>query len=831
MDQATAGQIQNQNQRQPQSNRQAVPATGNSQPDELKGLGMMMQQLLQGMQIQGKALNQVSTDINTRMDNMFTELNTKCMTSRHTRRNARGELVTLTNQDLTRLERTNPTDATVAVDHSSAGTSCSTAAGTAGTDSTGNSQPDELKGLGMMMQQLLQATGNSQPDELKGLGMMMQQLLQGMQIQGKALNQVSTDINTRMDNMFTELNTKYDAVSNHIKRIDVQLAQTAESVKRQQCTLPGKSVMNPRVEHCNAAELRCEKAEGKEPEQLSAKTAPGAEERTGQHASSEVTASDEPIEIPPVRLYVSKVLYPIPPKHLMDPISAEQLAGFKKMGEIKALFTEALTPSLKVLPKVVDPGKFIFPCSLAGVEFKEALCDSRSSVNLVSKAIVDELSIVDVEPSLVTLDFVNSSMTVPYSTIRNLPVQVGNCILHTEFQVVEMSKDHEMALIFGRSFMDTVGVVVDMPNKRVSFSNINKKVFYKGFPTRSQICYASCISVVSGEQLEIVPKKELGKKGEMQEVLDGDPHTDTKKLSGNARVKEKVQKKRVKGDPMITLIPRLCDEKSIEYEVKCKDTSKPFSKARGKALNQVSTDINTRMDNMFTELNTKYDAVSNHIKRIDVHLAQTAESVKRQQCTLPGKSVMNPRVEHCNAAELICEKAGGKEPEQLSAKTAPGAEERTEQHASSEVTASDEPIEIPPVRVYVSKVLYPIQPKHLMDPISAEQLAGFKKMELGKKGEIQEVLDGDPHTDTKKLSGNARVKEKVQKKRVKGDPMITLIPRLCDEKSIEYEVKCKDTSKPFSKARVILTHELKEKGEADVKGLLSRVAATEQLAL
>ncbi|KAF3560598.1 hypothetical protein DY000_02019324 [Brassica cretica] len=57
MEQATAGQIQNQNQRQPQSNRQDIPAAGNSQPDELKDLGMMMQQLLQGMQIQGKALN------------------------------------------------------------------------------------------------------------------------------------------------------------------------------------------------------------------------------------------------------------------------------------------------------------------------------------------------------------------------------------------------------------------------------------------------------------------------------------------------------------------------------------------------------------------------------------------------------------------------------------------------------------------------------------------------------------------------------------------------------------------------------------------------------
>ena len=74
--------------------------------------------------------------------------------------------------------------------------------------------------------------------------------------------------------------------------------------------------------------------------------------------------------------------------------------------------------------------------------------------------------------------------------------------------------------------------------------------------------------MVSGEQQEIVPKKELGKKGEIKEVLDGDSHTDTKKLSGNAKVNEKVQKKRVKGDSMMTLIPHMCDENSIEYEVK-----------------------------------------------------------------------------------------------------------------------------------------------------------------------------------------------------------------------------------------------------------------------
>jgi len=84
--------------------------------------------------------------------------------------------------------------------------------------------------------------------------MMMQQLLQGQQVQAKALNQVTTKIDTRMDNMFTEMNAKYDAVVSHIRKIDVQLAQTDESVKRQQGMLPGKSAINPRTEHYNAIE-------------------------------------------------------------------------------------------------------------------------------------------------------------------------------------------------------------------------------------------------------------------------------------------------------------------------------------------------------------------------------------------------------------------------------------------------------------------------------------------------------------------------------------------------------------------------------------------------
>ncbi|KAF3525440.1 hypothetical protein F2Q69_00046807 [Brassica cretica] len=135
--------------------------------------------------------------------------------------------------------------------------------------------------------QAVPATRNGQPDELKGLGMMMQQLLQSQQVQAKALNHVTTEMNTRMGNMFTELNNKYDTLTIHIRKIDVHLAQTAESVKRQQGTLPGKTDKNPRTEHCNAIE------------QPFTETALGAEERAKQRTSSAVTAPDESAETQP----------------------------------------------------------------------------------------------------------------------------------------------------------------------------------------------------------------------------------------------------------------------------------------------------------------------------------------------------------------------------------------------------------------------------------------------------------------------------------------------------------------------------------------------------
>ncbi|XP_013632726.1 PREDICTED: uncharacterized protein LOC106338250 [Brassica oleracea var. oleracea] len=140
---------------------------------------------------------------------------------------------------------------------------------------------------------------------------MLQQLLQGQQLQGKALNQVTTKNNTRMNHMFGDLSTKYDNVASHMRQMDIQIAQTAESVKRQQGG--GKQLSEPERRRFTAAE----KGKQKESEKLPADQ---ADERNTEPALETSSPGPEqpaeavrpiPEAVPP-REYIPKVPYPVP---------------------------------------------------------------------------------------------------------------------------------------------------------------------------------------------------------------------------------------------------------------------------------------------------------------------------------------------------------------------------------------------------------------------------------------------------------------------------------------------------------------------------------------
>jgi len=79
---------------------------------------------------------------------------------------------------------------------------------------------------------------------------MLEQILEGQ-------SKLVVGFNGKFNAIYTDLNGKIDNLSSHMKKLDVQVAQTTQSIKRQEGFLPGTPDTNPR-KSCNAIMVRSE---------------------------------------------------------------------------------------------------------------------------------------------------------------------------------------------------------------------------------------------------------------------------------------------------------------------------------------------------------------------------------------------------------------------------------------------------------------------------------------------------------------------------------------------------------------------------------------------
>ncbi|KAL9299003.1 putative aspartic peptidase domain superfamily [Arabidopsis thaliana] len=88
--------------------------------------------------------------------------------------------------------------------------------------------------------------------------------------------------------------------------------------------------------------------------------------------------------------------------------------------EMKELYEEALhhLKPFNTLRKIESPGRFFVTCSIQGVKFKDVLCDSGSSINIMTKETSKKLRIKELQPSDVRIGLVDSSFTVSEGIVR-----------------------------------------------------------------------------------------------------------------------------------------------------------------------------------------------------------------------------------------------------------------------------------------------------------------------------------------------------------------------------------------------------------------------------
>ena len=141
------------------------------------------------------------------------------------------------------------------------------------------------------------------------------------------------------------------------------------------------------------------------------------------------------------------------------------LANKRKLSDYETvvLFEEcSVILQRKLPPKLKDQGSFTILCSIGNSIFEKALCDLGASINLMSLSIFKKLSLGEANPTTITLQLADRSLTHPQGIIEDMLVKVDKFIFQGDFIVLDMEEDKEVPIILGRPFLATSRALIDV---------------------------------------------------------------------------------------------------------------------------------------------------------------------------------------------------------------------------------------------------------------------------------------------------------------------------------------------------------------------------------
>ncbi|XP_038877582.1 uncharacterized protein LOC120069837 [Benincasa hispida] len=112
--------------------------------------------------------------------------------------------------------------------------------------------------------------------------------------------------------------------------------------------------------------------------------------------------------------------------------------------------------------KQKDPGSFTVPCSIGGLDVGHVLCDLGASINLMSLSIFKKLRIGEAQPTSITLQLADRTITYPEEKIEDVLIKVDNFIFPADFIILDYEADKDVLIILGRSFLATGKVLIDV---------------------------------------------------------------------------------------------------------------------------------------------------------------------------------------------------------------------------------------------------------------------------------------------------------------------------------------------------------------------------------
>ncbi|XP_042409986.1 uncharacterized protein LOC121999363 [Zingiber officinale] len=168
------------------------------------------------------------------------------------------------------------------------------------------------------------------------------------------------------------------------------------------------------------------------------------------------------------------------------------LSNRRQKGDFK---TVALTDNCSALlmeissPKLQDLGSFSIPCKIGSELIPRAFCDLGASVSLLPYSLCKKLGLQNIKLTTMALQLVDHSYRHPMGIVEDMLVEVGGCIVPTDFIILDFEEDPKIPIILGRSFLATAGAIIDVKRHRLSLEISKEKIEFD--LSNSSICNPS----------------------------------------------------------------------------------------------------------------------------------------------------------------------------------------------------------------------------------------------------------------------------------------------------------------------------------------------------
>ncbi|GJU67426.1 reverse transcriptase domain-containing protein [Tanacetum coccineum] len=119
-------------------------------------------------------------------------------------------------------------------------------------------------------------------------------------------------------------------------------------------------------------------------------------------------------------------------------------------------------------PKLVDPGSFLIPCTIArSVEYL-TMTSLGTSIKLIPYSLYASLSRNTLKPTRMSILLANYTYQYPMGIAKNMLVQVGKFVFLADFVILQMEEDEKVLLILGRPFLHTIDAIIRVKNKELN---------------------------------------------------------------------------------------------------------------------------------------------------------------------------------------------------------------------------------------------------------------------------------------------------------------------------------------------------------------------------